>query len=85
MAHRTTDHPVRRDLGYGADRKKTVDLIVEVLRSSRQGADLRQDKELLERKPHLNRQPWRRPRRPGAEGASTMDLIRRFEARNNAH
>jgi hypothetical protein len=85
MTHRTTDHPVRRDLGYGADRRKTVDLIVEVLRSSRQEADLRRDSETLERKPRLNRQPWRRPRRPGAESASTMDLIRRFEARNNAH
>lgn len=85
MTHRTTDHPVRRDLGYGADRKKTVDLIVEVLRSSRHEADLRQDKELLERRPRLNRQPWRRPRRLGAEGASTMELIRRFEARNNGH
>ena len=84
MTHRTTDHPVRRDLGYGADRRKTVDLIVEVLRSSRQEADLRRDSELLERK-RLNRQPWRRPRRLGAEGVSTMDLIRRFEARNNAH
>jgi hypothetical protein len=84
MTHRTTDHPVRRDLGYGADRRKTVDLIVEVLRSSRQEADLRRDSELLERK-RLNRQPWRRSRRLGAEGASTMDLIRRFEARNNAH
>lgn len=85
MTHRTTDHPVRRDLGYGADRRKTVDLIVEVLRSSRQEADLRRDSELLERKPRLNRQPWRRARRLGAEGVSTMDLIRRFEARNNAH
>lgn len=85
MTHRTTDHPVRRDLGYGADRKKTVDLIVEVLRSSRQEADLRQDKELLERRPRLHRQPWRRPRRLGAEGASTMELIRRFEARHNSH
>ncbi len=85
MTHRTTDHPVRRDLGYGADRKKTVDLIVEVLRSSRHEADLRQDKELLERRPRLHRQPWRRPRRLGAEGASTMELIRRFEARYNGH
>ncbi|HKV07405.1 MAG TPA: hypothetical protein VJ725_04640 [Thermoanaerobaculia bacterium] len=85
MTHRTTDPPARRDLGYGADRKKTVDLIVEVLRSSRQEADLRQDKELLERRPRLNRQPWRRPRRLGAEGASTMELIRRFEARHSGH
>jgi len=66
-----------------------VDVILERLHSPHWGpeadADLHKVSEMLGRKQRLQDQPWRRPRRPGAESASTMELIRRFEARQKAH
>jgi hypothetical protein len=84
MPHRSSEHPAPRSLGYGSVRRKTVDVIVDYLRSE-PPADPRPDAELLGRRQHLLRQPWRQPRRPGSESASTMELIRRFEARLKAH
>ena len=85
MPHRLSDPPAYRSLGYGAVRRKAaVDLIVDYLRSEAI-ADPRPDAELLGRRQHLFRQPWRQARRPGSESASTMELIRRYEARLKAH
>ncbi len=85
MPHRSTEHPAPRSLGYGSVRRKTVDVIVEYLRTEPSSLEPRPDAELLGRRQHLLRQPWRQPHRPGSEGASTMELIRRFEARLKAH
>jgi hypothetical protein len=85
MPHRSTEHPAPRSLGYGSVRRKTVDVIVEYLRTEPPAHEPRPDAELLGRRQHLLRQPWRQPHRPGSEGASTMELIRRFEARLKAH
>ena len=84
MPHRSSEHPAPRSLGYGSVRRKTVDVIVDYLRSE-PTAGPRPDAELLGRRQHLLRQPWRQPRRPGSESASTMELIRRFEARLKSH
>jgi hypothetical protein len=86
MRHRTMDNPVPRNLGHGASRRIAVDLMLEHLHASK-AADpgLRKVSEVLGRKQRLQDQPWRRARRPGAESASTMELIRRFEARMRAH
>jgi hypothetical protein len=62
-----------------------VDVILEHLHAPETDADLHRVSELLGRRQRLQDQPWRRPHRPGAEGASTMELIRRFEARQKAH
>ena len=85
MRHRSMDNPVPRHLGHGASRRMAVDVILEHLHTSKAEADLRKVSEMLDRKQRLQDQPWRRPRRTGAESASTMDLIRRFEARQKAH
>ena len=79
--------PTARDLGYGvAHRRMTVDLILRHLKRSRQEGDHHAPVESLGRRQQLHRQPWRRrPSRPGAEGNSTMELIRRYEARLRAH
>ena len=76
-----------RDLGYGvANRRMTVDLILRYLDHAQQDTGHVQVAESLGRRQQLHRQPWRRrPRRPGAEGTSTMELIRRYEARLRAH
>jgi hypothetical protein len=79
------DNPVPRYLGHGAARRTTVDVILEHLHVSQADAELRNVSEMLSRKQRLQDQPWRRPRRTGAESASTMELIRRFEARQKAH
>jgi len=84
MPHRTIEHPVPRGLGYGSVRRKAVELIVDYLRSE-PPAHPRPDAALLGRRQHLLRQPWRQPHRPGSESVSTMELIRRFEARLKSH
>jgi hypothetical protein len=85
MRHRTIDNPVPRNLGHGGTRRMTVDVILDHLHAPKAGCDRWQISEMLGRKQRLQDQPWRRPHRPGAEGASTMELIRRFEARQKAH
>jgi len=85
MRHRSMDNPVPRHLGHGASRRMAVDVILEHLQPPAADADLHKVSEMLGRKQRLQDQPWRRPRRTGAESASTMDLIRRFEARQKAH
>ena len=86
MRHRSMDNPVPRQLGHGTVyRKMTVDVIRERLHEPKGESDLRKVSELLGKKQRLHDQPWRRPRRPGAESASTMELIRRYEARLKAH
>ena len=85
MRHRSMDNPVPRNLGHGASRRMTVDVILEHLHAPQADAELRKVSEMLSRKQRLQDQPWRRPRRTGAESASTMELIRRFEARQKAH
>ena len=85
MRHRSIDNPVPRHLGHGAARRMTVDVILGHLHAPKAEHDRWQVSEVLGRKQRLQDQPWRRPRRPGAESASTMELIRRFEARQKAH
>ena len=85
MRHRPMDNPVPRHLGHGASRRMAVDVILDRLQTPKADADLRKVSEMLRRKQRLQDQPWRRPRRTGAESASTMELIRRFEARQKAH
>jgi hypothetical protein len=84
MPHRSIEHPAPGALGYGAVRRRTLDVIVSYLRTE-PPAHPRPDAELLGRRQHLLRQPWRQPHRPGSESASTMELIRRFEARLRSH
>jgi hypothetical protein len=79
------DNPVPRNLGHGASRKMAVGVILDHLHASKTDHHLHKVAEVLGRKQRLQDQPWRRARRPGAEGASTMELIRRFEARQKAH
>lgn len=87
MRHRSMDNPVPRNLGHGASRKMAVGVILAHLNTPKADHDLDLHKvsEVLGRKQRLQDQPWRRIRRPGAESASTMELIRRFEARQKAH
>jgi hypothetical protein len=86
MRHRSIDNPVPRNLGRGASRRIAVDLMLEQLHTPKAAdQDLHKVSEMLGRKQRLQDQPWRRARRPGAESASTMELIRRFEARLRAH
>jgi hypothetical protein len=85
MRHRSIDNPVPRNLGHGVARRMTVDVILDHLQAPEADHDRWRISEVLGRKQRLQDQPWRRPRRPGAEGASTMELIRRFEARQKAH
>ena len=84
MRHRSMDNPVPRHLGHGASRRMAVDVILDHLHAPQTDADLHKVSEMLDRR-RLQDQPWRRARRPGAESASTMELIRRFEARQKAH
>ncbi len=86
MRHRSMDNPVPRQLGHGTVyRKIAVDVVRERLHEPKGESDLRKVSELLGKKQRLHDQPWRRSRRPGAESASTMELIRRYEARLKAH
>lgn len=89
MRYRTMDNPVPRQLGHGLAhggvRKLTVDLIRERLHEPKGESDLRKVSDLLDKRQRLQDQPWRRARRTGAESASTMELIRRYEARLKAH
>ncbi len=90
MRYRTMDNPVPRQLGHGvphgrAYRKLTVDLMRERLHEPKGESDLRKVSDLLDKRQRLQDQPWRRTRRTGAESASTMELIRRYEARLKAH
>ena len=84
MTYRSSEHPAPRALGYGSVRRRNVNVIVDYLRAE-PTARPRPDAGLLGRRQHLLRQPWRQPHRPGSESASTMELIRRFEARLKAH
>jgi hypothetical protein len=83
MRHRSIDNPVPRALGYDASRKIAVDTILERLHAPEAETEARRVLGALGRRQRLQDQPWRR--RPGAEGASTMELIRRFEARQKPH
>jgi hypothetical protein len=86
MRHRTIDNPVPRNLDGGrSHRKIAVDLILERLHPDKPETDLRRVSEMLGRRQRLHDQPWRRARRRGAESASTMELIRRYEAKLKAH
>jgi hypothetical protein len=85
MRHRSIDNPVPRNLGFEASRKLAVETILERLHAPEAETEARRVLGALERRQRLQDQPWRRPRRPGAEGASTMELIRRFEARQKPH
>ncbi len=86
MRHRSMDNPVPRNLGHGASRRIAVDLMLEHLHTPKAAdQDLHKVSEMLGRKQRLQDQPWRRAHRPGSESASTMELIRRFEARLRAH
>jgi hypothetical protein len=85
MPHRSNEHPATRNPGYGSVHKRAaIDLIVDYLRSEHE-TEPRPDAALLGRRQHLLRQPWRQSRRLGSESASTMELIRRYEARLKAH
>jgi hypothetical protein len=85
MRHRSIDNPVPRNLGFEASRKIAVDTILERLHAPEAETEARRVLGALGLRQRLQDQPWRRPRRPGAEGASTMELIRRFEARQKPH
>ena len=85
MRHRSMDNPVPRNLGHGASRRMAVDVILEHLQRPRPTPTCGRSRRCWAAGSGLQDQPWRRPRRPGAEGASTMELIRRFEARQKAH
>jgi hypothetical protein len=85
MRHRSMDNPVPRNIGHGASRRIAVGVILEHLHAPSTEIDSRKVSELLGRRQRLQDQPWRRPHRPGAESASTMELIRRYEARQKAH
>ena len=86
MRHRAMDNPVPRNLGYDASRKIAVEAILERLHAPEAETEARSRAlGALGRRQRLQDQPWRRLRRPGAEGASTMELIRRFEARQKPH
>lgn len=86
MTKRSTE-PAARELGYGVEhRRMTVELILRLLERSRHEGGHHTLAESLGRRQQLHRQPWRRrPQGPGAEGVSTMELIRRYEARLRAH
>ena len=86
MRHRSIDNPVPRNLGFEASRKIAVETILERLHAPEAETEARRRVlGALGHRQRLQDQPWRRPRRPGAEGASTMELIRRFEARQKPH
>jgi hypothetical protein len=78
MTQPTDSHP--------AHRRIAIRLIVQSLQGWRHGDPLRsQIAGSLERNKELRRQPWRRPARLGAGPVSTLEKIRRFEARARAH
>lgn len=86
MTQRTTDRSPTRHLGYGSvHRRKTVDFVLEYLRTENREPDLRPDAELHGTRQRLRRQPWRQPLRPGVHEVSTLELIRRYEAKLKGH
>lgn len=86
MNDRPTKPPTPRHVDPGAHhRRMALDLVVEVLQDLHHGADLRPDSEIFGRRQRLHTQPWRRPRRTAAETPSTLELIRRYEARFHPH
>lgn len=69
-----------------ARRQIAVRLIVQSLQGWRHGdPQQRQPVISLERRKALRRQPWRQPLRPAQEPVSTLEKIRRFEARLRGH
>jgi hypothetical protein len=69
-----------------ARRRIAIRLIVQSLQGWRHGDPLQhQIAASLERRRSLRRQPWRQPVRPAHEPVSTLERIRRFEARARAH
>jgi hypothetical protein len=69
-----------------ARRRIAIRLIVQSLQGWRHGDPLQhQIAASLERRRSLRRQPWRQPLRPVHEPVSTLERIRRFEARARAH
>jgi hypothetical protein len=87
MFDRPIKPPTPRHVDPGAPhpRKEALDLVVEYLQDLHHGADLRPDAEIFGRRQRLHNQPWRRSRRTAAETPSTMELIRRYEARFHPH
>ncbi|HSS76960.1 MAG TPA: hypothetical protein VLV54_09460 [Thermoanaerobaculia bacterium] len=92
MFDRPVKPPTPRHVDPGAPKRSdaphrriAMDLMVEVLQDRHHGADLRPDAEIFGRRQRLHSQPWRRPRRAAAELTSTMELIRRYEARFHPH
>jgi hypothetical protein len=86
MLDRPLKPPAPRHPEPGAPRRRiAVELMVEVLQDLHHGADLRPDAEIFGRRQRLHSQPWRRPRHGAAETPSTLELIRRYEARFHPH
>jgi hypothetical protein len=86
MFDRPIKPPTPRRVDPGASHpRKPLDLVVDYLQDLHHGADLRPDAEIFGRRQRLHSQPWRRPRRAAAETPSTMELIRRYEARFHPH
>ena len=86
MIDRPIKPPTPRHVDPGAPHpRKPLDLVVDYLQDLHHGADLRPDAEIFGRRQRLHSQPWRRPRRAAAETPSTMELIRRYEARFHPH
>jgi hypothetical protein len=86
MHDRPVKPPTPRHVDPGAPHRRVpLDLVVEYLQDLHHGADLRPDAEIFGRRQRLHHQPWRRSRRIAAETHSTLELIRRCEARFHPH
>jgi hypothetical protein len=85
MHDRLIKPPTPRHVDPGAPHRKALDLVVDYLQDLHHGADLRPDAAIFGRRQRLHSQPWRRPRRAAAETPSTLELIRRYEARFHPH
>ena len=78
-----------QDLHHGADLRRASGPLQQVgvrdVAIARELRVLRPDVEIFGHRQRLHSQPWRRPRRAAAETPSTMELIRRYEARFHPH